>query len=153
MKIRRAQINDLKVIKELYWLLDGDAVYYQPEHFIRTQRPDDFILDSIKSEKADFLLVEEDNRTIGFALLRDNQTAKISCLQEHRYLQVDDLVIAKEYRDQGYGSKLLAAAKSWGQDRNLEFLRLSVFSKNEGGIRFYERHGLQERMIKMECEL
>lgn len=37
---RVAKNEDKNIIKGLYWLLDTDAIYYQPELFLRNPRPD-----------------------------------------------------------------------------------------------------------------
>lgn len=153
MKVRKAIANDLPIIKTLYWLLDTDAVYYQSNHFVRTERPDDFILDIINNEKSDFLLGEVDNKTIGFALLMEKETSNISCLKKERYAYILDYVIAEEYRSKGYGSLLMESSKEWGRKKNLDFLRLSVFPENHKGIKFYEKQGLKTTMNTMEFSL
>ena len=151
--IRTATAHDLKRLKELYWLLDGDAIHYQPEHFLQSQRPDDFLLDLIEGDKSDFLLLEADNKVIGFSLIMEKDPSTISCLKKERYGYILDFVIDEGYRSMGYGAKLLDASKQWAKDRQLDFLRLSVFPKNERGIAFYKRHGLTEKMKTMEMDL
>lgn len=153
MKIRKATESDLNIIKELYWLLDTDAIHYQPEHFIRTERPEEFILDIIHNEKSDFLLIQVNNEVIGFSLIQEKSTSNISCLKQERYAYILDFVIAEEYRSNGYGAELLKASKEWGRDRGLDFLRLSVFPDNLRGVKFYEGQGLKETMKTMECKL
>lgn len=153
MVIRKAAKDDIDAIKKLYWLLDTDAVNFQPEHFVRAERSEDFILSIIENDKSDFLTIEEDNEVIGFSFIKQNETASISCLKKQQYAYIQDFVIAEAYRDRGYGSKLLEASKDWSRQRGLEFLKLSVFPQNEKGITFYERHGLKETMRTMECDL
>lgn len=153
MKIRKATREDVQAIKDLYWLLDTDAVFYQPNAFVRTERPAGFILDIINSEKSDFLLIEADKKVIGFALLQEKKTPDISCLIKKNYVHVLDLVIAEEYRSKGYGGALLEASKEWGRERGLDLLRLSVFSEKHRAISFYLNHGLRPSMLTMECEL
>jgi ribosomal protein S18 acetylase RimI-like enzyme len=153
MIIRTATQKDLQAIKELYSLLDADAVYYQPEHFLKNERPEEFILNIIQNDKSDFLLIEEDNHVIGFSLIQEKAAADISCLKQEHYAYLLDLVIAEEYRSRGYGASLMRASKEWGRERKLDFLRLSVFPENDRGIKFYENQGLKETMKTMECRL
>lgn len=48
MEIRKATMWDLPALRELYRALEGDAVGYQPEHFIIGTRDDRFFLDIIE---------------------------------------------------------------------------------------------------------
>jgi ribosomal protein S18 acetylase RimI-like enzyme len=165
MKTRTATIRDIPAIKRLFWELDTDAIAHQPEHFVRTERPDDYLVGVIENPKADFLLAVvggndgedrkdgEDGEVIGFSLIFEKGTGDISCLKKCRYGYIQDFVVAAEHRNRGYGTALLDASKGWAGERGLEYLRLSVFPTNEGGIRFYSRHGLGLNMITMECKL
>lgn len=153
MQVRQAKEADLLSIKELYRPLDADAEFYQPGIFRCIDRPEDFIIGIINDEKADFLLLDVDGKSIGFALLQEKETPNISCLVKHRFLYILDFVIAGEYRGKGYGAFLLDAAKEWGRKRNLAFLRLSVFPQNKKGIEFYKNQGLSETMVTMGCSL
>ncbi|GKX32272.1 hypothetical protein SH1V18_47520 [Vallitalea longa] len=153
MIVRKATTDDLSIIKKLYWLLDTDAIYYQPDHFMLSERPDDFILDKINNEKTDFLLGEIDDETIGFILIIEKETPNISCLKKERYAYIFDFVIAEEYRSKGYGALLMQFSKEWGRERNLDSLKLSVFPDNYRGIEFYKKQGLITTMHTMKCSL
>lgn len=153
ISVREATTNDLPKIKELYWVLDTDAIYYQPEHFIRTDRPNEFLLSIINNEKSDFLLAEVHNKVIGFSLVQERETGNLSCLKKEHYAYILDFVIAEEYRSKGYGTYLLQASKQWARNRKLGFLRLSVFPQNHKGIEFYKKQGLKTTMQTMECTL
>lgn len=151
--VRPASEDDLSEIKRLYWQLDTDAVSYQPQHFQRLDRPDDFLVSIIGSPSSDFLLIEEDGSTVGFALVQEKQTAKVSCIKPENYLYILDFVIEETRRSRGLGKVLLDACVDWGNRRKLAFLRLSVFPENGGAIAFYEREGLSATMQTMERRL
>ncbi|WP_379138820.1 GNAT family N-acetyltransferase [Paenibacillus sp. sgz500958] len=153
MQIRVARTEDIKDLKNLYWELDSDAIVYQPALFTRTERPDDFLTDIIKNEKADIIVIEEDARIIGFSLVQEKENPKISCLKEKKFVYVLDFVITEKCRNHGFGTQLLEATKEWGKKRGLDFLRLSVFEDNVKGQDFYRRNGLMTTMKTMECDL
>lgn len=153
MNIRTATYADLQSIKDLYRILDADAVRYQPRSFALAERPDEFLIGIMDGEKSDFLVAELNGRAIVFALLQEKETPNLSCLRKLKYAYVLDLVIKEGLRDRGYGAALMEAAKDWGRHRGLDLLRLSVFEGNDRGIRFYERLGLEATMRTMECEL
>jgi ribosomal protein S18 acetylase RimI-like enzyme len=153
MRIREATMKDIEGIQKLYWELDTDAVFYQPSRFVRTERPVGFLIDTINDAKSAILVAEDERKLIGFSLLQEKETPKISCLQEKKYVYVLDIVISEEDRSRGLGSQLLESSKDWGKRRGLDFLRLSVFEENSKGIRFYENNGLTATMRTMECDL
>jgi ribosomal protein S18 acetylase RimI-like enzyme len=153
MLIREASIEDIKDIKNLYWELDSDAIMYQPSLFTRAERPDDFLSEIITNEKSDILVIEVDGSVIGFSLVQEKETPKISCLIEKKFVYVLDFVITENSRKNGFGSLLLEASKEWGKKRGVDFLRLSVFEGNLKGQDFYRKNGLIATMRTMECEL
>lgn len=153
MITRTANIGDIESIQSLFWELDTDAVSFQPEHFVRAARPDEYLISIIEGDRSDFILAITQDRVIGFSLILEREMGGISCLKPCRYAYVQDFVIAGECRNRGYGTALFQAAKAWAMERHLGYLRLSVFPQNTDGIRFYERQGLRENMVTMECPL
>jgi RimJ/RimL family protein N-acetyltransferase len=54
------------------------------------------------------------------------------------------MAVAKEWRGQGVGSALLAAALAWARERGLHKVCLSVFPHNAAAIALYRRYGFVE---------
>ena len=53
--------------------------------------------------------------------------------------------VEREFRGQGVGSALIAAALAWARRaRKLRWIELSVFAHNQGALRLYERLGFSE---------
>ncbi|MDR1328236.1 MAG: GNAT family N-acetyltransferase [Oscillospiraceae bacterium] len=154
MMIRKANFDDIERIKELYLMLDKDAELQQPEHFICKERTKESIEEIINGKICDFLIIENENKIIiGFSLVYEKETPNISLLKKQKYVYIQDFIIDKKYRKQGFGKRLLNGSKEWGKKRGLEFLRLSVIPKNEIGIRFYRENGMVMMMHTFESEL
>lgn len=153
MNIRTATATDIPQIKALFWELDTDGILYQPEHFQRSERSENELLDIINSPTATFLLAVLGHEVVGFSLLYEKEVKGPSLLIRCKYAYLQDFVVTEKHRNRGIGSQLLEASKQWAKDRNLEYLRLSVFPANESGIRFYKRHGLLEQMLTLEYPL
>jgi ribosomal protein S18 acetylase RimI-like enzyme len=153
MDIRKAAANDIPEINQLFWELDTDAIKYQPEHFQRSDRTEDYLMEIIKSEKSDFLVAILDNEILGFSLLYEKEVKGLSLLIPCKYAYIQDFIVKEKYRNRGIGTQLFEASKQWAKERNMEYLRLSVFPTNDSGIRFYKRHGLLKQMLTMECSL
>jgi ribosomal protein S18 acetylase RimI-like enzyme len=153
MEIRKAVANDIPEIKKLFWELDTDAIKNQPEHFQRSERTENYIMEIIESQKSDFLVAVLNNEITGFSLLNEKEVKGMSLLIPCKYAYLQDFIVQEKYRNRGIGTQLLKASKQWAKEHNMEYLRLSVFPTNDSGIRFYKRHGLLEQMLTMECSL
>lgn len=60
--------------------------------------------------------------------------------EEENHFELDDFYIKKERRNQGIGSVVLGKCIDTAR-KNKKALQLTVFKKNIGAIRFYERYG------------
>ncbi len=152
MIIRKANDRDLEQLRSLYRELDEDAVRFQPEHFIMSNRTDEYLLNLIHGVNTDILVAEQGNDMIGFSLLFLQNSKNISCLKPQSNLYIGDLVVTKKSRSQGVGAKLMEASKEYGKEHGTEFIRTQVFPQNEDAIRFYERNGFTEMMKTIECQ-
>lgn len=109
MYIRKAISNDIPEINKLFWELDTDAIKYQPEHFQRSERTEDYLMEIIKSQKSDFLVAVLDNKIIGFSLLYENEVKRLSLLIPCKYAYLQDFIVKEKYRNHGIGTQLLEA--------------------------------------------
>lgn len=84
--------------------------------------------------------VYDESRLIGFGLLRKhNFMSSFSKVAEITYF------ISPEYTSRGIGELLLRRLTSEGKQMGLNSILASISSKNEGSIRFHQRHGFVER--------
>ena len=54
------------------------------------------------------------------------------------------MAVAREWRGQGVGAALLAAATGWARERGLHKLSLGVFAHNEAALGLYRKFGFVE---------
>ena len=76
-------------------------------------------------------------------------------IKEHhdKKLFVDQLVISKNCRHQGYGKKLMDRAKEIATIENCERIELDCWVFNEDAINIYEHIGYKRQRIKYEMSL
>jgi len=153
MIFRKATINDIDKINELFYELDTDAIVAQPKHFQRGSRSFEYLSGLINDENSDFILAVIDDDIIGFSLIFEKATPNINLLVPCKFAYIQDFVVTESYRNKGIGTALMDQSKQWAKDRNLDYLRLSVLYENKNAQRFYKRHGLYEQMITLECSL
>jgi len=153
MLIRKATVDDIRAINELFWELDTDAINEQPEHFQRGERTIEYLSGIVEDEKSDFLVAVIDEEIVGFSLLFQKETKGLSLLVPCKYAYLQDFIVTGTHRNKGIGSKLLHESKEWAKAHGMEYLRLSVLPENKKAQHFYMKHGLTEQMITMECSL
>jgi ribosomal protein S18 acetylase RimI-like enzyme len=66
---------------------------------------------------------------------------------------VENIYIVPEYRNQGIGSELLAAAESHLADRGADVVALEALAANTDAQRFYRRQGYDSHRVELEKPL
>jgi GNAT superfamily N-acetyltransferase len=117
----------------------------------------DFVPDEVKQERGLKLILEEPSRGRIFVLRNDHQIIgmvnlliTISTAEGGFVLLLEDVVVHREHRGQGYGSKLLEHAVKFAKQKN--FLRITLLTDkwNDASKRFYLDRGFVESdMIPM----
>ena len=152
MRIRVATKNDIKQIEILYQELFLEMSKLQPKYITPAKQEVEFIRYAINEKDSDILIAEVDNCIVGFLLIQEFITPSYACLIEHKYAFIADMVVEHKYQKQGIGSALLAEAKTWAENRKLDYLELNVLSANIGAIALYEKQGFKDISHTMRFE-
>ena len=147
LKIESATLDDLPALAEL--LAD---LFTQEADFTPNKR---------KQLKGLQLILENPNRGRIFVLRNANRIIgminlliTISTAEGGFVLMLEDFVVHREHRGQGYGARLLAHALKYAKEK--QFLRITLLTdQNEKEARhFYSHHGFVESdMIPMRLRL
>lgn len=152
MIIRKATNDDKTELRKLYLALEEDGVRYQPEHFVIGERTDEFFQSIFDADNQDILVADIDGVAVGFVHVMILQQKKVSCLKPQRVVYMLDLCVREDMRNNRIGAKLVRAAKDYGKEHGVDFIRTQVFPGNVDGMRFYERNGFCEVMKTIECQ-
>lgn len=150
--IRKATNDDKTELRKLYLALEEDGVRYQPEHFVIGERTDEFFQSIFDADNQDILVADIDGVAVGFVHVMILQQKKVSCLKPQSVVYMQDLCVSEDKRNNGIGAKLVRAAKNYGKEHGVDFIRTQVFPGNVDGMRFYERNGFCEMMKTIECQ-
>jgi ribosomal protein S18 acetylase RimI-like enzyme len=63
---------------------------------------------------------------------------------ENQYIGLFDIVIDKQFRNQGFGQTLIENILRWGKSKGAETGYLQVLTDNASAIRLYEKVGFKE---------
>jgi len=146
LRIEPATLDDLKELTELL----GDLFAQE----------DDFTPNREKQIRGLRLILEQPSRGRIFVLRNHakivgmiNLLITISTAEGGFVLLLEDLVIRKEHRRQGFGSRLLKHALDFARQKN--FLRITLLTDRPNeSRRFYLKHGFVEsEMVPMRYRL
>lgn len=152
MEIRTARMEDVPALRELYRVLEEDAVRFQPEHFVTGFRDDAFFRNILESPSQDILVADEGGTAVGFVHVMILPQKRVACLKPQTAVYLQDLCVRADLRSRGIGTELIRAAKAYGKAHGADFMRTQVFPQNVDGMRFYERNGFGEMMKTIECQ-
>ena len=125
--IRKAKNNDIGTLRELYLALEEDGVRYQPEHFVIGERTTEFFQTIFDSDNQEILVADIEGKAIGFVHVMILQQKKVSCLKPQSVVYLQDLCVREDMRNNGIGAVLILAAKDYGKEHKVDFIRTQVF--------------------------
>jgi len=144
--VRQAGIDDAAAISHLggvtFALAYGAIV--RPEDmagYVANTFAPSRISDEIKALDSMYLIAEIESAVIGYAKLATKVPPAV--VPAGYQLELERLYLDERYRGKGVGEKLLSAACSKLVEAGHRGLWLRVWQKNEGAIRFYQRHGFE----------
>lgn len=133
MNIRRAMPSDIpemgKLLEELFSIEDDFTI-----DFKKHTRGLKLLLDV---PSAIVLVVESEHQVIGMASV---QRLVSTAIGEYVGI-IEDVVLHKEYRGKGIGTKLLERVIEESERSGLKRLALGADHRNHSAIAFYEKHG------------
>ncbi|WKA53463.1 GNAT family N-acetyltransferase [Planococcus shixiaomingii] len=153
MEIKTATLDEIPQIEILYQELFLKMSILQPKYLQPAKQDLSFITNSIIENESDILIAKKEGQVLGFLLIKETITPPYTCLIEHKYAFVIDVIVGNQYQSQGIGTALLVDAKKWAENRNLDYLELNVLPENIGAVALYEKQGFKDMNHTMRFEL
>lgn len=127
----------------------------KPEIYNPIAFPKIFIKSMINSLNSDYILIEDDEKIIGYALIEERESPyrEYDSFVEDHYAFIYEIVILPEYRTKGYGRKIIEEAIRWANKRKLTSIELNVLSNNYSAKAFYESNDFKEYQIKFRKKI
>lgn len=117
--------------------------------------PETFIRSMIISKDSDYILAIDDERIVGYALIEERVSPykEYDSFVEDHYAFIYEIVVLPEYRNKGYGKKIIDEAVKWAKSKKLTSIELNALSNNYSARAFYERIGFKEFQVKLRKEV
>lgn len=99
----------------------------------------EFIRTQLKNPNTSFYFAYKDDFPVGYFKLniKDAQTD----IKSEEAIELERIYVAKKYQGKQIGARMLHEAIKLGSELNKTYIWLGVWQKNEGAVRFYEKHG------------
>lgn len=147
--IRKANINDCKVLNNLLTKLIRDEKKYD-SNINENITINNFYESVILKEETCIFLAEENNKIIGyiygFICNEGNTVNNLTSL-------LDAIYVEEDYRNKKIGDKLIREFKNWCDLKNVKYIKVNVYIKNEYAIKLYEKHGFKPKAYTMKLEM
>lgn len=150
IRIREAQAPDVAAIDELIVHLDEFHARARPDLFQRPSeapRGEEFLRNALVDPEQQILVAVIAGEVVGYAHLLIKQTAASSHRLERRYCEIDTISVHPEAQRLGAGRKLMEAAISWAESRQVSDHQIAVHAFNEAARALYEQLGFVPSVI------
>ena len=149
MIIRIANDNDIdNNLLKLY--IEGFNMHYENRKDIFIKKTNEELkkdlINVLKSREKIILVIEVDNIIIGYATFQCKNKVSNS-------FWIDEIIIDENYRNQGYGKKLIDELSIFAKKHNCQRIELNCWSFNKDALKFYEKIGFTQQRIIFEKEV
>lgn len=148
MIMREASEDDIEILSELWYSLAKGMKEYSSLNELKDTAKEDSregFSKYLEDEKTTIFLAEIADKTIGFMVLREGEHP--SRIHEN-YVSIIDLFVKKDYRSQGYGSKMIRKAEKYAKQLDSDYLKVSSEWENKEARQFYEKNNFEEKKVE-----
>ena len=153
MKIRKANVSDLRRIDEIYVEGSIDEGKYQfPNISLKEMKKD---LDKkqnsrrqgfrryMKSKKYYWIVAEEKGKIIGFGQVRiKNKDTGIT----------ESVYVDRKYRKRGVGKDIMKEMIKWLKNKKLKYIESSAYLRNKPSVKLHEKLGFKPFLVRMRLK-
>lgn len=99
---------------------------------------------AIGSEKRDIYIAKsESTNVMGLVEIHFRSIEDDIELLDKEYIEIVSVIVNKDYRGKGIGTKLLDFVHNLAKDYDKQYLELKVYDFNDSAIKFYEKNGFK----------
>ena len=153
MELVEATRGDLQTLAEYWYALATEMEPYDELNDIAVEGPESAetgFEDLLENEDTTVSLIVADETEVGYLLTRAGEHPS---RVRSSYVDIVDLFVAPDHRNEGYGSDAVEAVKRRAAEDGADYVTVSCEWHNEGARRFYEDNGFVEKQVTYACRL
>ncbi len=150
--IRQYKEEDEKEFKQSIIDLQNYECAFDPEMLSGEATVDawfNHVLEENKQKDGQVFIAEIDGKAIGFISLRIELKGEQILLPNIKSVLISDFIIHPEFRGKGVGKQLLQKADEYAKEKNITYIKLSVFAANTDAKEIYKNLGFKEYSVTM----
>jgi ribosomal protein S18 acetylase RimI-like enzyme len=149
MEIEHAVVGDAEALADHWVALAAEQTQYG-SHVLAEENRERVREEITRHAVTDRLLVAREEGILGFVMVTvDRGSYEMDVTQGI----VENIYVAPDARDQGVGSRLLAAAEQRLASLGVDTVVLEAMADNDDARRFYRRHGYDAYRVQLEKAL
>ena len=152
IKIRRATIEDLEVIRKLNnTLFELEKENYDStliKDWPLTEDGKEYFTDLINNHYV--IIAEVDNNIVGYLA---GSISEKGSYEEIQYGEINNMFIKDECRGLGIGKSLINNFKDYCKSNEINNLKVTASYKNRDAIEFYHKNGFEEFDVTLTTEI
>jgi ribosomal protein S18 acetylase RimI-like enzyme len=155
MKIRKARIRDIddlivlnNEVQDLH-LKTFPEIYKQvPENEARK-----FFENFLKTRGNSIIIGESKKGVVGYIALRIDRQGETPFTTKRKVVYIDQIVVKEEFRNQGFGQRLMKEADKLAKKTGASWLQLDVWDFNKSAQYFFSANGFDTYVRRMAKKL
>lgn len=150
--IRKARIDEIKKLQDL----NDDAFSSNPEFdpdlildWAQSDLGKSYFTNTINDPENLLLVAEDGDKLAGYI----GASPKKIEYRKSKYLEIDNLGVAKTYRRKGIARMLMEKCIAWAKEHKYQKVYLTSYFRNVNGIAFYKKNGFSEINLSLEKKI
>lgn len=154
--IRKATENDRSAIVEGFFALQAYERSIEPNRADPADIAETYLRDlwaDCADGKTEILVAEVDTGVVGWVGVVPRHVSDDILDHDREFAYITDLIVLQDYRDQGIGHRLLAAAEECAARQGTRRLRVGVLAANAAAHRLYRSVGFRDYEVILEKQM
>lgn len=146
--------EDIPQINELYRQLFEYVADKEPD-YLKTSYQDENFLKTVVDQRDGFIgyIFEAEGEIKGFILAQVQTAPPYNCFKPLNLVYIMDILVDSNTIGLGIGTKLIDKVKAWSLEQGVDYIELSVLTKNSKAYELYLREGFSPYMTSMRVKL
>jgi len=145
--IRKAKTSDIDRLIQLETKLyqhhaKNDSRFKDIEFISRSAVEDE--IDNLEY----YFVISDEHFVFGFIKSIEKEVKDSELMNKKKYMEILDLIIEEEYRNKGYGKKLIKNIEEIAKEKQFDCVEIPVYCFNEQANAFYEENGYENYVVR-----